>query len=298
MTMNEDSQDIAKTEQDAAVNNGLFAGSGYGSLAGQQMIGPGLWDGNPRLVTQMPVSKVYSAILGVMGELSTEGIAKGQSATFEYGGKPRAFRGIDDVMQKLSVLLVKHKLLILPAWLETHQRHPHREAKERMGAPRLPDYVYTCVWRYKFIAVEDGSTHEIRTANETFDTSDKGFGKNMSYAYKYAMLQAFCVPVEGNEEQDAHSPVIGDEAPATSAVRSQRRNAFRFRRIVPPQTSLLVKRVSANCTSVDGRHRQQSPPAQRQSYEPPRAEGSRRTSTTGSCSPTSPRTSYRTTSGS
>lgn len=169
----------------------------------------GLWDGRAAQAPfQAPIGKVYAAVHGVMTDLCFEGIPKGQEAQFEYGGKPRRFRGIDDVMQKLSMFLVKHKLLIMP-WLESHKVE-RIEKPNRSGGTTL-SHLYSCVWKYRFISVEDGSTYEIRIANETIDTSDKGLGKNMSYAYKYAMLQAFCIPVEGNEEQDAHNPEIMSE---------------------------------------------------------------------------------------
>lgn len=271
--MSQKSQDIEKS-QDVAVNNGLLYG--YGSVAGQAY-GPGLWDGASRLVPPMPVGKVYNAILEVMGELSETGIAKGQTATFEYGGKPRQFRGIDDVMQKLSALLVKHKLLVLP-WLETHA--VDRKEKQNKSGGTTITHIYTCVWRYAFISVEDSSKHEIRVCQETFDTSDKGLGKNMSYAYKYAMLQAFCVPVEGNEEQDAHNPIIGDE-PRRQETKPQS----------PPENRPLpnvAAREARQREMLEADRRRDSAPSdpasgetsarrapsapQRQQYEPPRAK--------------------------
>ncbi|MNL27930.1 hypothetical protein D3C87_1495520 [compost metagenome] len=37
------------------------------------------------------------------------------------------------------------------------------------------------------------------------DSADKSSNKAMSAAYKYAMIQAFCIPTEGDNDADAHT---------------------------------------------------------------------------------------------
>ena len=45
--------------------------------------------------------------------------------------------------------------------------------------------------------------HTIRTYGEAMDSADKATNKAMSAAYKYAAIQAFCIPTEGDNDADA-----------------------------------------------------------------------------------------------
>lgn len=68
---------------------------------------------------------VYRAILGVMGDIGKQGVGKTKRNTQQNYD----FRGIDDLMQALSPLLVKHELLILPKVLNRAvSEHPRRVA--------------------------------------------------------------------------------------------------------------------------------------------------------------------------
>jgi hypothetical protein len=48
------------------------------------------------------------------------------------------------------------------------------------------------------------------------DTSDKATNKAMSAAYKYAALQAFAIPTEGDNDADSHTPEVAPKAPAVA----------------------------------------------------------------------------------
>jgi hypothetical protein len=53
----------------------------------------------------------------------------------------------------------------------------------------------------KFTAyTEDGSSVSSITVGEAMDSGDKSMNKAMSVAYKYALMQIFCIPTE--EEKD------------------------------------------------------------------------------------------------
>lgn len=136
--------------------------------------------------------KVYKAIGAVMADLSKEGISK-DSKNQQQGYN---FRGIDAVYNALSGLMAKHGLLMLPRVLA-------REVAERTGKNGSALFYVTVEAEFDLIAVEDGSKHTVKTYGEAMDSGDKATNKAMSAAYKYAAMQAFCIPTEGDNDADA-----------------------------------------------------------------------------------------------
>lgn len=138
----------------------------------------------------MSAPAVYAKIAAITAELATTGIAKsGINADDQY-----SFRSIDDVMAALSPLLAKHQLCVLPSVLE----RIGTSSGQRGG---MLQHV-TLKVAYTMVAAEDGSAHSIESYGEALDASDKATSKAMSAAYKYAMLQVFCVPVAGIADPD------------------------------------------------------------------------------------------------
>lgn len=136
--------------------------------------------------------KVYESISKVMLELSKEGIEKSQKNT-QQGYK---YRGIDDVYNSLSRLMPKHSLVILPRVIS-------RDVSERQTSKGGVIFYVTIVCDFDFVCAVDGSIHTVRTFGEAMDSADKATNKAMSAAYKYACLQAFCIPTEGDNDADA-----------------------------------------------------------------------------------------------
>ena len=58
---------------------------------------------------------------------------------------------------------------------------------------------------FDLVAAEDGSKHTIRTFGEAMDSGDKATNKAMSAAYKYAAMQAFSIPTEGDNDTENHT---------------------------------------------------------------------------------------------
>ena len=136
--------------------------------------------------------KVYLAISQVAAKLAKEGITKGRK-NVQQGYQ---FRGIDDVYNALAPFLVEAKLCILPCVLE-------RECVERQTKSGSAMFYVTVKVRFDFISAEDQSKHEVVTYGEAMDTADKATNKAMSAAYKYAAMQAFCIPTDGDNDADA-----------------------------------------------------------------------------------------------
>jgi len=136
--------------------------------------------------------KVYQAISAVMADLAVDGIGKDRKNQQQNYN----FRGIDDVYNALSSVLAKHQLLMLPRVLS-------REVVERTTQKGGVLFYVTVEAEFDLVHAEDGSTHTIKTYGEAMDMADKATNKAMSAAYKYAAMQAFCIPTEGDNDADA-----------------------------------------------------------------------------------------------
>lgn len=146
---------------------------------------------------------VYRAINEVQAAMSREGISK-DKRNQQQG---YSFRGIDDVYSALSPELAKAGLCVLPRMIE-------RTQEERQTAKGGALFYTTVKAEFDFVSVRDGSRHTVSTYGEAMDSADKSTNKAMSAAYKYACFQAFCIPTEGMDDADAHTPEPTPKAPA------------------------------------------------------------------------------------
>lgn len=135
---------------------------------------------------------VYTAIAEVSAELAKEGITKSR----KNQQQGYAFRGIDEVLNTLAPLMAQHKLVIIPRVIE-------RESIERQTKSGGALFYTTVKAEFDFVSAVDGSKHTASTYGEAMDSADKSTNKAMSAAYKYAAIQTFCIPTEGDNDADA-----------------------------------------------------------------------------------------------
>ena len=145
--------------------------------------------------------KVYKAINAVQSELAKVGITKSRTNPQGQGYK---FRGIDDIFNTISPLLSEHKLCILPRVIA-------RDCVERISQRGIALFYVTVEVEFDFVSSEDGSKHTIKTFGEAMDSGDKATNKAMSAAYKYAALQAFAIPTEGDNDTENQTHEIQPE---------------------------------------------------------------------------------------
>ncbi len=138
--------------------------------------------------------KVYQAIAAVAATMAEAGIAKAR----KNQAQGYSFRGIDDVYNALGPVLARNGLVVLPRTLS-------RECIERQTSKGAPLFYVTVEVEFDFVSAEDGSKHTVKTFGEAMDSADKATNKAMSAAYKYAAMQAFCIPTEGDNDADAHT---------------------------------------------------------------------------------------------
>lgn len=141
------------------------------------------------------IPAVYGAICEVSGTLAKAGISKDRK-NLQQGYQ---FRGIDDVYNALAPVLSAAKLCILPRVLS-------RTVAE--GATKAGGVLYyvVCDVEFDLVCATDGSRHTVRTCGEAMDSADKATNKAMSAAYKYMAMQVFCIPTQGDNDADAHTP--------------------------------------------------------------------------------------------
>ena len=136
---------------------------------------------------------VFAAIHLVMRDIGP--IAKSRQ------NKPQDywFRGIDDLYAAFQPCLIRHGLFIVPS-VKSLQRE---ERTTRSGG--LLNYTILTV-EHTFYAVADGSSVTATTLGEAMDSGDKSANKAMSAAMKYALLEVFAIPTEGDHDTENTSP--------------------------------------------------------------------------------------------
>ena len=158
---------------------------------------------------------VYQAISAVQKDLSTQGISKDRK---NMQGSGYAFRGIDDVYNALAPFLAKHGLCILPRVL-------NRESVERQSKAGGALFYITVEVEFDLVA-EDGSKHTIKTFGEAMDSGDKATNKAMSAAYKYACMQSFCIPTEGDNDADSQTHQVAPKVEKPKGIELEHTKAL------------------------------------------------------------------------
>jgi hypothetical protein len=140
------------------------------------------------------IARVYHAINAVAAAMAHDGVAKTRLNSHDN----YLYRSIDDVLERLAPLLAQHRLCILPRVL-------NREAVDRQDESGGLLVSVTLRVGFDLVCAEDGSAHTIEAYGEALDQGDKATAKAMQSAYKYAVLQAFCVPAAQLEDADART---------------------------------------------------------------------------------------------
>lgn len=185
--------------------------------------------------TQAP--HVYTAIAEVMKALSEQGIGKDQRNQ-KQGYK---FRGIDDIYNALSGEFVKAHLCIMPKTLSHHVTE--RVSKE--GGALFSVVVHMS---FTFVSAKDASSHVVEMYGEAMDSGDKATNKAMSAAYKYACLQTFCIPTEGDNDADATTHETKAQSPAQPRNTATQQQTVAQRRIGEEK----IKSAKAEHVSIGG----------------------------------------------
>ena len=156
---------------------------------------------------------IYGKMLAVKKAIGFVG--KDQKNT----GQGWKFRGIDDLINALHPILNEHGVGILPAVVQHSE--PKFITNEKSGKTSKNTQVTI---KYTFFA-EDGSTVDVVMPAEGVDPGDKGTNKALSAAFKYALIQAFCVPTKDMAEADSENANVDGEATSVSAKKVTKASA-------------------------------------------------------------------------
>jgi ERF superfamily protein len=134
--------------------------------------------------TEIQGLNIYQRILEVMREVSY--VAKGDQ---KVNGQYR-FVSHDDVAAKIHPMLVTHGIAVIPTVEECIQENNRTRVKLAVVFRNVdnPNDAFA-VYHYGY----------------GVDNSDKGIGKAVSYAFKYALLKTFCLETGEDPDQDAKS---------------------------------------------------------------------------------------------
>lgn len=196
-----------------------------------------------------PAPDVYRAICAVQAEVAREGVAK--SRRNQQQGYQ--FRGIDDMYNALSPLLAKHNLCIMPRVIS-------RECQERTTQKGGVLFYVIVEAEFDFVCSTDGSTHLVRTFGEAMDSADKATNKAMSAAYKYAVMQTFAIPTEGDNDADATTYDVKPEPraepaqpqPANGAPKSAPKGGAEIVAACAKEIGKLCREMGFNVDAKDG----------------------------------------------
>ena len=188
---------------------------------------------NPSGPSAQTAPHVYQAIASVMARLAKDGIGKDRKNE-QQGYK---FRGIDDVYNALAPILAEQSLCILP-------QVKSREVIERQTRSGSPLFYVNVAVDFHFVSAKDGSTHVVSMPGEAMDSADKATNKAMSAAYKYACLQAFCIPTEGDNDADSTTHQVAPavvHAPQPVATPAPRRSKSADKAVGPEEIATITK---------------------------------------------------------
>lgn len=155
--------------------------------------------------TQTEVAAIFPAMIRITRAIAEEGIGKTRKNT-QQGYN---FRGVDEVMNAFAPILAKEGVFTQPHFT-------NREVSERTTKSGSVLYSVSVAGSFDFVA-EDGSSVTVGPFfGEAMDSGDKATNKAMATAFKYAMFQTFCVPLEGVTDGDAdattHEEIASQEA--------------------------------------------------------------------------------------
>ena len=123
-------------------------------------------------------------MLAIMGDIDY--IQKGEKTV---NGQYR-FVSHDQVTAALHPLFVKHQVVVLPSVVSSKQEGNRTEVVLKTSFVNADD-IHDCI--------------QIDMVGYGVDSGDKGPGKAISYAYKYALLKAFCLETGDDPDQQPNA---------------------------------------------------------------------------------------------
>lgn len=148
----------------------------------------------------MAMKNLYAKILAVMKDveyLKKDDEVKAGYSSYKAITEEKVTSAVGDSMRR-------HGLVIFPINIE--ERREDMEVERTSGKTAL-DRLTTVRITYKIADVETGEAETLMSVGTGIDTQDKGVGKAMTYAYKYALLRTFAIPTGEDPDKVASDDV-------------------------------------------------------------------------------------------
>lgn len=129
-----------------------------------------------------------------------------------------AFRGIDDVLNRMSKELVDANLAIVPRVIS-------RDVSERVNSRGNPLFYVVLTVEYKIYSTLDGSSVTCVVVGEAMDSGDKATNKALSIAYKYMAFQLFSIPIADDPDRTTHTLAPSEKTVSAAEIDAIRKLA-------------------------------------------------------------------------
>lgn len=137
-------------------------------------------------MTQTPA--IHEAIRKAMEEIARTGIAKSHQASL--GGGSVNYRGIEDAMNQMSGVLIRHRITVTPRYADLSIIERVKGDAKDGKATRFA----TVRGTFTFTSTADGSSVTCEHYGEAMDSGDKAVTKAQSVAFRTALFQQFVIP--------------------------------------------------------------------------------------------------------
>lgn len=149
--------------------------------------------------------EIFKSLQNIMKELKP--VAK-EGTNEQQGWR---FRSIDQLYSNLHPLLAKHGVVIVPKVIDNKNTIEMVESI-KYGKPETKRFTKVLLTvEYTAFAI-DGSSIVSVVVGESLDNSDKATNKAMSMAFKYYLMQTFCIALEGEIDPDSVTLITEDDA--------------------------------------------------------------------------------------
>lgn len=180
--------------------------------------------------------EVLMAINRVQAALAKEGISKDR----KNSQQGYSFRGIDDMYNVLSPLLAANEIVVLPSYSE-------RQVVEREGRNGGALFYTTLKGDFRFRSAKDGSEVQVTTYGEAMDSGDKATNKAMSAALKYAFMQTFTIPTEGDNDSENQTHEVRAVDRSEPRTYNPKKDAFER---MPKDEQEFLRKIAADVIAL------------------------------------------------
>lgn len=151
---------------------------------------------------------IYKKIPLAMSKIGAIG-KNGENKTQNY-----KFRSIDDMYNSIQPVLAEIGLFFVPTVLETKEDIFESVKKDQYGEKTTRSIRVKQKIKYTIYS-DDGSFMETVIEGEAIDTSDKATNKAMTAAFKYMLIQVFCIAIKDQDDADSQTPEIPERKSLT-----------------------------------------------------------------------------------